>query len=57
MCVMHGAFERVVHPSTTILIRSPSFGCTPGALQRLVDAALTMGFEVVTAAEGARRVA
>lgn len=33
------------------------FGCTPGALERLCDAALAMGFEVVTAAEGARRVA
>jgi peptidoglycan/xylan/chitin deacetylase (PgdA/CDA1 family) len=38
--------------------KTPSpFGCTPDALERLVDAALTMGFEVTTAAEGARRVA
>jgi peptidoglycan/xylan/chitin deacetylase (PgdA/CDA1 family) len=37
--------------------KSPSpFGCTPGALERLCDAALSMGFEVVTAAEGAERV-
>lgn len=37
--------------------RDPSpFGCTPAALERLADAALSMGFEVVTAAEGARRV-
>ena len=33
------------------------FGCTPGALERLADEALALGFEVVTAAEGARRVA
>ena len=33
------------------------FGCTPEALERLVDQALALGFEVVTAAEGARRVA
>jgi peptidoglycan/xylan/chitin deacetylase (PgdA/CDA1 family) len=37
--------------------KTPSrFGCTPGALERLCDAALSMGFEVVTAAEGAERV-
>jgi peptidoglycan/xylan/chitin deacetylase (PgdA/CDA1 family) len=33
------------------------FGCTPGALERLADKAIAMGFEVVTAAEGARRAA
>ena len=33
------------------------FGCTPAALERLADEALALGFEVVTAAEGARRVA
>ena len=33
------------------------FGCTPAALERLVDKAVAMGFEVVTAAEGARRAA
>ena len=32
------------------------FGCTPGALARLADAALAEGFEVVTVAEGAARV-
>ena len=32
------------------------FGCTPGALGRLVDAALGGGAEVVTVAEGCRRV-
>ncbi len=34
-----------------------AFGCTPAALERLTDKALASGFEVVTAAEGARRVA
>ena len=33
-----------------------SWGCTRGALERLADAAKTMDFEVVTVAEGARRV-
>ncbi|MEI7932055.1 MAG: polysaccharide deacetylase family protein [Alphaproteobacteria bacterium] len=33
------------------------FGCTPEALARLADKALALGFEVVTAAEGARRAA
>jgi peptidoglycan/xylan/chitin deacetylase (PgdA/CDA1 family) len=38
--------------------KNPSpFGCTPEALERLADAALSMGFEVVTAAEGAKRIA
>jgi peptidoglycan/xylan/chitin deacetylase (PgdA/CDA1 family) len=32
------------------------YGCTPAALERLVDAALADGFEVVTVAEGAARV-
>ncbi len=32
------------------------WGCTPDALARLVDAALADGFEVVTVAEGVRRV-
>jgi peptidoglycan/xylan/chitin deacetylase (PgdA/CDA1 family) len=32
------------------------WGCTPGALARIADAALAADFEVVTAAEGARRV-
>lgn len=31
------------------------FGCTPGALSRLADKAVAMGFEVVTVAEGAAR--
>jgi peptidoglycan/xylan/chitin deacetylase (PgdA/CDA1 family) len=36
---------------------SPSaWGCTPEALGHLVDAALARGFDVVTAAEGARRL-
>jgi peptidoglycan/xylan/chitin deacetylase (PgdA/CDA1 family) len=34
-----------------------AWGCTPAALARLIDEALGAGFEVVTAAEGARRVA
>ncbi|MDQ0464129.1 peptidoglycan/xylan/chitin deacetylase (PgdA/CDA1 family) [Caulobacter ginsengisoli] len=33
-----------------------AWGCTPQALARLADAALAGGFEVVTAAEGARRL-
>jgi peptidoglycan/xylan/chitin deacetylase (PgdA/CDA1 family) len=33
------------------------FGCTPDALKRLVDEALEAGCEVVTVAEGAKRVA
>ncbi|HUZ11975.1 MAG TPA: polysaccharide deacetylase family protein [Caulobacteraceae bacterium] len=32
------------------------WGCTPDALARLADEALSAGFEVVTVAEGARRV-
>ncbi len=32
------------------------FGCTPGALTRLLDEALAGGAEVVTVAEGCRRV-
>lgn len=32
------------------------FGCTPGALERLIDRAVGEGFEVVTVAEGCRRV-
>jgi peptidoglycan/xylan/chitin deacetylase (PgdA/CDA1 family) len=37
---------------------SPSpWGCTPGALGRLIDEALGGGFDVVTVAEGARRMA
>jgi peptidoglycan/xylan/chitin deacetylase (PgdA/CDA1 family) len=32
------------------------WGCTTGALERLVDGALLAGFDVVTVAEGARRI-
>jgi len=32
------------------------WGCTPAALERLADTALAAGFEVVTVAEGARRL-
>jgi peptidoglycan/xylan/chitin deacetylase (PgdA/CDA1 family) len=32
------------------------WGCTPSALERLADSALAAGFEVVTVAEGARRL-
>ena len=32
------------------------YGCTPAALERLADAALANGFEVVTIAEGAARL-
>lgn len=33
-----------------------AWGCTPGALARIADAALAANFEVVTAAEGARKL-
>jgi peptidoglycan/xylan/chitin deacetylase (PgdA/CDA1 family) len=33
-----------------------AWGCTPGALARIADAALKANFEIVTAAEGARRL-
>ena len=37
--------------------RSPSpWGCTPDALARLADAALSAGFDIVTVDQGARRV-
>ena len=37
--------------------RQPSaWGCTTGALERLVDGAILAGFDVVTVAEGARRI-
>lgn len=36
--------------------RPSDWGCTPEALGHLVDAALARGFDVVTAAEGARRL-
>jgi hypothetical protein len=32
------------------------WGCTTAVLERLVDGALTAGFDVVTVAEGARRI-
>ncbi len=32
------------------------YGCTPDALERLVDEALEAGAEVVTVAEGCRRI-
>jgi peptidoglycan/xylan/chitin deacetylase (PgdA/CDA1 family) len=32
------------------------FGCTPGTLERLADKARDLGFDVVTLAEGARRI-
>ena len=32
------------------------FGCTPQVLERLADKARDLGFEVVTLAEGARRI-
>jgi peptidoglycan/xylan/chitin deacetylase (PgdA/CDA1 family) len=38
--------------------QTPSpWGCTPAALERLIDQALADGFEVVTVAEGARKIA
>jgi peptidoglycan/xylan/chitin deacetylase (PgdA/CDA1 family) len=38
--------------------KDPSpWGCTPEALQRLIDQAVADGFEVVTVAEGAARLA
>ena len=40
------------------VVASPSpFGCTPGALSRLIDHALAHKAEIVTVAEGARRLA
>ncbi len=33
------------------------WGCTPGALERLIDQAVADGFEVVTVAEGAAKIA
>lgn len=36
--------------------RPSQWGCTPGALDRLADEALAQGFEVVTVAEGCRRI-
>jgi len=36
--------------------RPSPVGCTPAALARIIDAAVSGGFEIVTAAEGARRV-
>lgn len=33
-----------------------AWGCTPDALARLIDEAVALGFDVVTAAEGARRI-
>lgn len=33
------------------------WGCTPAALARLIDRAVTGGFDIVTVAEGARRIA
>jgi peptidoglycan/xylan/chitin deacetylase (PgdA/CDA1 family) len=40
------------------VIDAPSpYGCTPQALARLADEAVSRGFEVVTVAEGARRAA
>jgi peptidoglycan/xylan/chitin deacetylase (PgdA/CDA1 family) len=39
------------------VVETPSpWGCTPGAFQRLIDAAQLAEFEVVTVAEGARRL-
>jgi peptidoglycan/xylan/chitin deacetylase (PgdA/CDA1 family) len=39
------------------VVETPSpWGCTPAALERLVDAALIAEFDVVTVAEGARRL-
>jgi peptidoglycan/xylan/chitin deacetylase (PgdA/CDA1 family) len=32
------------------------WGCTPAAFERLIDRAVADGFEVVTVAEGARRL-
>ena len=33
------------------------WGCTPDALSRVLDQALALGFQIITAAEGARQVA
>jgi peptidoglycan/xylan/chitin deacetylase (PgdA/CDA1 family) len=55
--------ERAVHGRAWIILcthdvaDTPSaWGCTPATLERLADAALAAGFEVVTVAEGARRL-
>jgi len=37
--------------------RPSQWGCTPAALERLIDRAMADGFEVVTVAEGAERLA
>jgi peptidoglycan/xylan/chitin deacetylase (PgdA/CDA1 family) len=36
--------------------RPSQWGCTMGALERLIDRAMAEGFDVVTVAEGARRI-
>jgi peptidoglycan/xylan/chitin deacetylase (PgdA/CDA1 family) len=55
--------QRAAHRKAWLILEThdvadaPSpYGCTPGALERLVDAALANGFEAVTVAEGAARV-
>jgi peptidoglycan/xylan/chitin deacetylase (PgdA/CDA1 family) len=39
-----------------VSLEPSQWGCTTGALERLVDGALLAGFDVVTVAEGARRI-
>lgn len=55
--------QRAVHERAWLILythdvrHTPSpFGCTPGALERLVDEAQDAGVEVVTVAEGCRRL-
>ena len=37
--------------------RPSPWGCTPDALRRILEEAIGLGFEIITVAEGARRVA
>ncbi|HEY3887837.1 MAG TPA: polysaccharide deacetylase family protein [Caulobacteraceae bacterium] len=46
----------IVYTHDVVAAPSP-FGCTPGALNRLIDHALAHQAEIVTVAEGARRLA
>jgi hypothetical protein len=39
-----------------VALEPSQWGCTTAALERLVDGALMAGFDVVTVAEGARRI-
>jgi peptidoglycan/xylan/chitin deacetylase (PgdA/CDA1 family) len=57
--IAHAASQRawVILCSHDVSETPSQWGCTPATLERLADAALAAGFEVVTVAEGARRLA